>query len=527
MSRTLHIVKYQPNDYSLGEALFSPETTSEANHSKIESALSLYFQWPEHRQAVIYPTDGGSAELCELSFDQDDAEISFVFARMLQTPSKTAWKEGDEVRLRFEVFRTCFEIQATILGTSTQSSDGWDIVLSIPEQGTLYKHRRGKRYQVPKDTIESLQISLVNGERFDCTAIEVSCQSIVVRSDRSIEDSSSITVHWMGQNFQGVVVRNMDERIVIALDFSSGVQSGKFFDIYRQVAYPYLKRRNEVDSESVLELYERTGYIERYSADSDAEKRRTEILETWEQLKPAEHEYVADYVAFDSSGNMVGASGLAMSHFQNDIPVWFFNQLCAVTSPDLLEHSGGLYQWRLDYLMAVPSDIYTACRYRSKSRWLERIYTKFAHTVGTRATLAPIVTYQKNFSKGDISEKIEVKSTKLSNLTRYYFEEGKICGGFNPCRLNISTSMDAVFAHTNTADATRVAIFVSALLVASGKESANFAISIHPSAILPENVFVGQTDRLVRFEKENLADLMASIDHVLAVTKRKLRETAK
>jgi hypothetical protein len=516
----LKIVKFHPNEYSLSEALFSDSNTTVATHGRIESALSLYFQWPESRSAVIYLNGSDRTCDCEISYDEDESEIEFIFIKLRDEFRQTDWITGQKVRVRFEIFRTCFEIESEILDTSNDPSERYQIVLGVPAEGMLYKHRRLKRYPVPSGVLETVKFQIQSGEVFLGEAIDISCNSVAVRGLSLGTGDVQGVLTWYGRSWRASVLRSTGDSTVIMLCPASGQESGAFFEIYRLVAYPYLRRRDEVKSDDVIDLYEKTGYVGRYINQEGENSLRKEILNAWEQLKAGAHDTVIDYVAIGKSTNLVGCSGLALSHFQDGNPVWFFNQLCAISDPDLLEHSGGLYLWRLDYLLVRPGELFASGRYRSKSRWLERIYTKFLIATRPVPELEPILTIQNRYyAKSNLNKKSQ--SFAAGGKTRYWADNKGLIGGILPEKYNISDSLDSVLAYKKRDDVENLPEFIENLLESANVSEMLVSASIHPDATPPEGSYIGHSDRIFKCQKRQLVDLASSIEHVLAVLCRK------
>jgi hypothetical protein len=406
----------------------------------------------------------------------------------------------------------------------------WDLALEVPEEIILFKHRRLPRVPISHADAKHFDFSFIPAggspsESVPLLVKEMSMRSVLASPARPVENCESGTLLAGSLAIPAEVLRPNSDSIVLKLVFADGIQSGKYFDLYRRAAYPRLQPRYEVDLHSLLSLYRQTGYFDRYQPSDEHDRETSEIIDTWRDLdRCAFHDTVADYVACDATGRLVGASGLAMAFQRNGRDVWFQNQLCALTEPDLLEQSGNLYQWRSEYLVARPDAFNIMVRYWSGSRWLERVYTKFVLAAADRVELLPIRTYRKVFRA--TKDGPELPKKNIGPWLRPVLDEVGLMGGILPVHLNLVTALDSLVACWAPQDWQNIEIAAGRMLQAAGLQEHPVALALPLESPAPEGAETGKTDRMVMFGKECLVDFLTSVEHVIAVTRKKLGKEA-
>lgn len=526
MNHPLRLIKFSPSDYSLSDAMLGAETTKLTDRQALASALSLYFQWPAHRSALIYPQAAKVPVPCRLECDADEAQVSVLFVTVDENSKNNFTLDGQTARIRFEVFRTCYEMTVSILGREADSDGaGWHFAVEVPDELILFKHRRLPRVRVEPARAEALDMTLLLPSQGGTEAIrlfpsEMSMRSVRARPHASFSHQTLARLRTGSLEVPVQIMSADSETVVLNLQFVDGVQAGQFFDVYRQVAYPRLRPRGEVDALQLLALYRDTGYLDRYQPLGEQERESNEIIDAWKKLdEHAHHEAVADYVSCDDSGRLAGASGLVRCFKRQGTDIWFLNQLCALTEPDLLADSGTLYQWRSEYLVARPEEFRVMARYWSGSRWLERIYTKFA-MVAKSVELLPIKSYRMNFKA--LSESAPLPVVAIGPWQRPLLDDGDMMGGLLPKHLNLVTALDSLVACWSSHGAEEISSKAGQMVAAAKLTEYPLTLAIPPQATPPEGAEVGKTDRLGLFGKESLVDFLTSVEHVIAVTRRKL-----
>ena len=218
----------------------------------------------------------------------------------------------------------------------------------------------------------------------------------------------------------------------------------------------------------------------------------------------------------------VGCSSAVLAFYEESIPVWAFHQLCAKKKPELLSHSGQLYAWRAEYLAARTEDIKVAAWFDGQSRWLERIYVKFANQSSGRTQLHAIKTLKCIFEKTDAAPDSSIKSYMIGKARRVACQKKGLLGATGPRFLNAAENLNGVAALWEPLDLSQIRSVGEGLANAI---SHNVALKVS----LPQNYEVHGLkgapqveDRFSLFPKEDLVSFLASIEHSMAVTERKL-----
>ena len=89
-----------------------------------------------------------------------------------------------------------------------------------------------------------------------------------------------------------------DGKSVFRLCSESNTGAGKYFDIYRRIAYPSLRSRHDYPYELGLNLYYETGYFSKFSGEKTEEEKQ-ELFQVWENIRSGTHETTADYYIAD------------------------------------------------------------------------------------------------------------------------------------------------------------------------------------------------------------------------------------
>jgi len=169
-----------------------------------------------------------------------------------------------------------------------------------------------------------------------------------LRATHSMQIHKDGFFRFGNRDFFGSILKSEKEGSVFILDLKDWQDYGAYFDIYRLIAYPSLKSRYELPNEAGIDLYRRANYLAR--SDVSLDQSSGEILKTWDLIQDGVHNTNVDYYIMDNQGVPTGSSGLALTHFSNETPMWSFHQLCAVKEPTLVSLSGVLYTWRAEYL---------------------------------------------------------------------------------------------------------------------------------------------------------------------------------
>lgn len=530
----LRLVSFSPEDYSLGSSLLGPDREQVEDPDQVGSALSLFFQWPEYRQAIA--TAWGQVQdvhaVCDIDFDHDEREPSELYITFLDRSVIPQPNVGDTITVFLEVFKTAFQIQVVVTAVDEKSSGALGLVVLPPRQVLIFKKRRLPRVNTSDlwhQHFPEVFCTFSNGRTERLTVLQIGMGSAVVEPALPLGegaiDFNSKTGHSERFTFQ--VVRSNEAHSVLKLSFQTGEMSGIFFDIYRLAAYPCLSSRSSVRSVDLINLFRETAYFSKFETNETPESRTSLILESWDAIEESNHKLTADYVALSDGGNLSGSSSLALAFLGSDgREFWAFHQLCARTSPSLLEQSGSLYIWRAEYLASRPEELSAVVWFDSRSRWLERIYVKFAslsrEKEDRRCRLYPVSVFRRVV----LGKTHDVQSASVFNFgtaKRAVASSGQSIAGIGPRFLNASGILDAVVnlsGEASNVDLTSVAETAVSLL----NESARVLEFTVPAGVndIENAERLEDVDRFLTIPKNLLPDFIASVEHSLAVTRRKL-----
>lgn len=527
--RKLSIVKFNPSDYSLGDILIRDNTCELGEPSKVSAAFSLYLQWPEHRRAIIYSnSNSDSQQDCIMSVDLDEREPSYLFIKTIERPnSDLRAVDKTKFAVRFEVFRSCYQFSAEIVDTFSQDGETTHVV-EIPKSVTFIKSRRLPRVKIDATNVHLAPRVTWRSNEFetssDLNLKEISMLSLSAETEL-LPPLGKGVIAYKEHQIPGEIVRRKGNQIIVSIQCETSAHAGSIFDLYRLVAYPYLRDRGEFPLSVAVNLLKETGYISKYN--SDAAQRRSEemIEESWARLSSCRNDFTADYYTVDDAGQPTGMSSTTLAFKRGEKDIWSFHQLCAMTDPSVLERSGALYTWRAEYLAGRPEDFCVFSRYTSKSRWLERIYTKFAGGSSSEVRLQAIKSYQipANEVKSSGTKPVQVRRIKFGNSFRIIAEcEGAI-GGANPGMINAADNLDAAFKFDGPSDADSVLAVGEAIFKETGGALDRIFLTFNDSGTqVPAGAHESKVDRIIFFSKSSLADFIGCVEHSIAVTRRKL-----
>lgn len=525
-SRGLRLVPYSPSDYSLGEILARNDGFTTQNSAQISAALSLYFQWEESRYAAIL-FDQAQFVPCILDYDRDErqpSELRIQFSSVIEAPRYEAFQK---VSIRFEVFQVCYEFTAEVLAVSTQpQEDGWGLIISVPIALTVFKARRMPRLELTKEAVVELKGSTWTADGESSITIEVTeigLKGISARASLESLKSSKGNLTILGNSFQAELIRTCAQRAIFVLNPKDGAEYGIYFDVYRKFAYPHLRPRTDFTPQQGIELYRNTNYFQKFLTEKDAASAYAEIQKTWELVASGTHETTADYFVVDDKNSPVGASSATLAFFKGEEPMWVFHQLCSIAKPDYLDHTGDLYTWRAEYLAGRPEMLSAGVWFDSKSRWIERIYTKFIMQRNGKSQIFPVklnkirkLTSINQDSKFTIS-----KTINLGRAQRVIVQSDLGYAGVGPAYLNASRTLDAVICINVEHKKLHLIDLIPEELSSRATESIEVT-SLVNTVLDFESEEIEGTDRFCLIMKDDLIDFMSSVHHTVAVSKKKM-----
>lgn len=532
--RKFHVVPFSSTDYSLGHVLLENDGTVSTDPVAISAKLSLLFQWSEYSWVGAFIPGREEPLPCTLSYDEDEAtpsELRLTFSTKMNMKSFSFIKKS---KIRFEVFRICYEFETTVLAIADQNDTTWDIIIAIPERLVTYKQRRLPRVRVQKElnrTLPEVYCEYEDGTRsLPLSVIEMGLNSVVTKDLNKLSQAPKNLVFGKTSPLRIPVESfRKQDRHIFRLIINDNTTFGKYFDIYRFVAYPGLVPRNSIPAQNLLQLYEETGYMEGFPTRSEQGEQnlREELLNTWALVNGATPDSTADYVILDSEARTAGASSVTRAFADDKQEYWAFHQLCSRKSPDLLTASGHLYAWRAEYLAGRIGPLKGIAWYRSDSRWLERIYTKFSRQSNGNSTLTAVKLVKGKVSplqqSAAPSLSLKICETTVGEAKRHFTRVDCVLSGLGPNRLNASGLLNHVLSPDEDMSPSALINIAAELVRSANCNSAEFYLSLPVAAETPDgNWKVTPSDRLCIFTKDDLLNFLTCVEHSIAVTRRKM-----
>ncbi|GEM_PF-1885694 len=517
----LRLIEFSADDYRIADVLSRPHLEKLNDSQKISAALSLYFQWREHRRCFISVADNKEFVECDLAVDQDLVTPIEIVALV---DKKLVDAVPDRARVRFEIFRTCYEFSSPItadLSDSTKSAFAFD----IPSEVYVHKARTSPRYAVPLDNpLRRSKWIDPNGSEQEVEVIDLSVKVLhVAANNRILSDFGLIELD--GHRFNAQLIRKSSVGHAVRIKFEHSGEFGKFFDRFIKVAYPELAPREHFKNENIYELYRDTGYLSSFNlgeCEEEEEKRRELLVKYWNESQNETHQTKVDYVLKDHADKACGASGLARIFKKDGKAIWAFHQLCVRKESASLTGTGTLYNWRVEYLEGLGAPVEAVVWYKSSSKWLERIFTKLAvaNARDTQLEAVHLIRLPRQKSTEALSDSLEVDGP------RKFMNMPGVLVGSGPEFLNASRLFEMVWVTdqtTNQEELTHAREVYHRL--AGDNEYDFYSISIPAKSDIKLEHETRPTDRCFRLNPAAFSDLISSVEHSIAVTKKKQAKT--
>jgi hypothetical protein len=529
---SVELIPYRPNDYSLGALLVRGSDNPMIDEQSRSAVFSLYFQWPEYSSCLLMRS--GSEEEIEIQLDCDREERSLSELRVkFQDQSKNAesqlkWIFGEKVLIQITLFRQIYTFKTEIISEKGSQKNSWDLIVKVPVSMEFYKQVRLPRVKVTDKNrgvlAEGFLITDSAHINIEFKWLELGMHSMKIECSHSLTDRAQCL--RVGKLSVPIALESKKENhYIFNLNFSCGKDAGEFFDIYRLIRFPGLEKRSQVKNAEMLQLYQETGYLAKFDSSSGLETFSQDCFELWDGLQSLEHQVTADYVVVDDDHKPSAASSVVWGFVEGEMPIWVYHQLCAKKNPNLLERSGDLYTWRAEYLASRPEELKVIVWFDSRSRWLERMYVK---AVLSQSSLGQL--YAVNVVKVIVDQKRDYQPEEFiewgHNKTSRNILKHEIClAGFGPNYLNISNLLNSIVYVSDSVDLDIITNASEKLLKKNNKNEMTLEVTtkyINKSDF--KNIsgeIVQTTDRLAQFNKLALIDFVSSVDHSIAVTKRK------
>lgn len=504
------------------------------NPIQIFASFSLYNEWAEYRSATLINTKKDYSIKCSLSWDTDEVIPSELYIKPVSNKDFQNLTVEDDIQIFFEVFNVCYYFKTKIIDAENFNDK---IIVQIPEEIKVIKRRlfprvdissiKSNAYCMPRNSTEKIEILI---QEIGVNTLKVTAVSFLTLKDGIIKiDDLSI-------GFK-VIERKKDLlkfEYCLSLEFNNNINFGKYFEIYAKYAFPTLKSRSEFNINDVLEIYNSTGFFNKFvKNESQEDEFFTKINSTWSQLNNAQHSGVTDYCSEVEEGRIVGCSSLARAFYNESKPVWVMQQLCVLSNPEYFLNTRDLYLWRPIYLSALKEDFDVACWFDGNSRWIERIWIKFALNKGNISeTLWPVDILICQLDKKDSTASVNaddklITTYKFGNLERSVFIEKNLIAGSDPACLNFANLLDHIVAiPPSDRDFEFLLNKAKKLFSLSEEGTKDFRISVDKSNLPSTHEKYRRHDlnRFCYFNKNDLSFLFTSIEHSIAVMSKKYKQ---
>ena len=506
----LQLVEFDPD--KLGEVLATQDGEVLYSSEKISAVLSLFFQWPENSSAFAYfDLPGRPSFRVKIEFDKEERQLSQL---MIELPEGISLSDVSKVFLRLEIFNGCYEFESKVLDNFMETNQ-W-LIIDAPDKLKSIKVRRSSRIEVSKSIEAKLTI---NNKLHIVNITSVTLNGLVINEQFPQLTTGKLQI---GELVLEVYhARDIGAKSAFSIIFETDQQASMYFDFYRQTAYPGLTPRKEVDFDNLYELFVEAGFFGHFSGKFDEAARPEKAKACWKDLVGAQHSSTADYVAKEDNA-ILGSSSCAIAFKTCSTEYWVFHQLCAKKEIDTLDLTGDLYAWRAEYLWNRKSDITSVFWFRSESRWLERIYVKYAMQSPDRGNVKPAQLYAYIHNSENL--KVPISSVeKYGSENRAYYSHGDVLGGLGPDYVHINRNMNLIQANGNWDDVYKAA---DSMTKALNRATSYFRV-VMPHGCPPPNLqsdrwdYQNSVDRHAEIKKDGMLDFIACLRHSIAVTKRK------
>lgn len=525
-------LRYIPGDLAPGAVLAERDGDKVGEPTLIDAALSLYFNWENHRKAHVSFSSDRIARPCVVSFDEDEAIASELRISLCDTSNVQHQTVGSELLIQLEIFNVSYAFTALITAFDPDAKYGFHFVISIPTEMIVQKRR-----PVPRVRINSEQSTEVlrprwkslSSESFHKVSISEIDVNTVYLDDTSLPQEDGL-IELDGKLFHAELSHKGSRGTVITLRFETPIDSGAFFDIYKRFAFPSLESRPTLPTEKIFDAYKESGFFDKFLGSAPPEvvaQYRESLQATWKSLESGAHKTVADYCSVSSEGTVIGASSLALAFKTPERDVWAIQQLCVRSEPEFFQNTRELYLWRPVYLTGRPDTFDVVCWFDSKSRWIERIWIKFVNHKGNLENTLWPVTMRVFKPIARAQSETDIKAYKIGENVRKYIAAPRLLAATDPSSLNFAKLLNHVSSIPPSASsAEELKRHAEVLASVSENPESEYRLSVPHNIQDPElsQLPIHNLDRLCYFEKQDLPFLYTSIEHSIAVMERKHRE---
>ncbi|MCC6278238.1 MAG: hypothetical protein IT289_10020 [Oligoflexia bacterium] len=390
----------------------------------------------------------------------------------------------------------------------------------------IKSYQRGlPRYEVPEALKTRFIARLTADKDYIGSIAELSVNAIKIALPNTEQLPKLTKVFFSnGAEALGTLTRSTGTVGVFQLSFKDNQQFGLYFELFALIAFPDLRPRGSFPTTAVLDTYVASGFFDKFGTEERAEILKS-IPKVWSRLSGAQHNVCADFAVVDDEERILGTNStiLALKEEQNEI--WCFQHTCMLKNTKHLHHTRTLYCWRAEYLAGRKGDIAVYAFFDSKSRWIDRIYIKFAN-ISPIKNIVRTCTYQKIVFRTngkvmpDQKRTIEFEGIRFGEFVRWFYSDEQVLIGFNPRYVNAADNLEQIFVRNASATSETVEAYAQEVMRKSGDSVKKLSI-ISEHSINFENSQNTLFDRYSLFPKSQLGLFIQSVNYAIAVTERK------
>ena len=505
----LKLLKFSNDDYLISEVLNKENSFVLDNELDIQKVFSLLFQWPDRSRVKIKdPASGGFVD-AEVSYDDELSEIEEIYIDTKRIDPNQA----KEYVVRFEIFRTCYEFQTKMNDFDVEDENTY-LNLEIPFKLTVFKRRKLPRYKPEKKN----NINLNFNEKYyeNCELNDISANGLSLKVDKLTcdfeSDNAIITINAQEYKCNLKYVEDSGN-IVAILKFENREKLRSYLNFYTDLVYSHLSPRSTHDFDDVLSLYDSSNLINRFSSEG-IENIKDEFAKTFELLKDDTEVNSFDFVA-TKDDLLVGASSASLvgRTSDNKKEYWSWHSYCCQKDINNLDMTFELYRWRAECFSMFPNSTNIMGWYNSSGKWVDKVWTKFKLKYNRDFNIESIEIFKLSELPDSYFDKNESLKTSKNNLGRTFVESKNYYGGYGPGRLAISNSLNFVCYKKNNQN--------GKIPLKLKKIDEDLYVTLPVGKVKREKSL--DLNKYLLFNNDCMADFISSLDHTIAVLKRKNR----
>ncbi|MBS1962201.1 MAG: hypothetical protein JST04_08295 [Bdellovibrionales bacterium] len=486
--------------------------------NSVKAKIYFFLHWASSGAAKLVLPNGSILPVT-LSYDTDEAEPSCLWLELPKN-SSSGFGSLQVATVVISIFKATYRLRANVV-----DRDQFCLFISLPDSLEVLGARNFPRHEIKAERNHPLKRAnwvSKNGQRFEITIESIGLKTLNFMSvDFQISEGEVGEIKLGSFTTEAKCVKTTNGNIICEWLISDS-EYHKFFEIYASVSFPKLRTRTFYSGDDVFALYKNSGYFGQFGK---ADAFKPEIISTWNSLSVGHSYENVDYVTQDQELKPIGASSLTKAFVHGKTNYWAFHQLCALRREEEIDTTGLLYSWRAEYLLGLKEDCMALVWYRSRSRFIEKIYSKLARNRPDKIRLSPVhlvkgtLKVSENFKKS----KSRVAEISFGEQIRHCTYSNSVVGGYGPKWLNTSGLLNCVFTLSDEDSSTLYTQEASNLLSTKGEGEGEFYFCYlnEKTDSGLDGAVVGESDRFCVFSKTSLMDLLASIEHGIAVAKRK------